>query len=220
MAYINRLTDINYNLTKSNNIQSDIDTKINNINGSVSNINNIFSNIYNNGLNVSDITSQTSLNRIDTKMNTLSTIDNKLGGLLSNKMYGVYNTSNVPVKVDNTGAIYTIKNQLGGFANGLNDKTITISSVSDWIDVSSYKYIICYYEDTSIIYSEDISIEFSFTYDETTLIIPNLNISTTVNGSKRYGRMDKTYIPGINYIRLRNNSAGDLMNIFFTITGL
>ncbi len=218
MAYVNRLTDINNNLTNSNNIQSDINMKVNNINGSVSSINNTFSNIYNNGLNVSDTISQISLNSIDTKIDTLTTIDNKLGGLLSNKMYGTYNTSNVPVKVDNMGAIYTVNNQLGGFANGLNNKTI--STVSDWIDVSSYRYIVCYYEDTSTSYSEDISVEFSFTYDETTLIIPNINIIPNVSGFKRYGRLDKTYIPGINYIRLRNNSMDDLTNVFFTITGL
>ncbi len=218
MAYVNRLTDINNNLTNSNNIQSDINMKVNNINGSVSSINNTFSNIYNNGLNVSDTISQTSLSSIDTKIDTLTTIDNKLNGLLLNKMYGTYSDAVIPVKVDSTGSFYTNKNQLGTYANGLNNKTIV--TVSDWINVSDYQYIVCYYEDTTITSNDDIIIEFSFTYDETTLIIPNISITPVINGGKRRGRLDKTYIPGINYIRIRNSSSSyDFTNVVFTVTG-
>ena len=209
MAYINRLTDINTNLSSILNKQIIANTNINTITGTIQSIN---SNL---------ITELNNINTSNTLMtntfNTITLINDKLGATLNTSIHGRHISDSVPIKVNNLGEIYTVKNQLGSYANGLNDNMI--ETVSPWIDVSAYRYIICYYEDTNIDIIVNPNIEFAFTYDNLNIIDPNIEIILTTTSTKRIGRIDKLYIPSINYIRIKNNSSTTLDNVFFTITG-
>jgi hypothetical protein len=149
--------------------------------------------------------------------NNLVTIGNTLAGTLNTAIYGNDGTTDVQVKVDSVGNVSTIGYQLGSYANGINNGSII--SASAWIDISDYKYIICYYQDANPSILNNPTIQFSFTNDNSTLIIPNITINTVSDGVNRYGRIDKTYTTGINYIRVVNNSINTLTNVYFTITG-
>ena len=199
MAYINRLTDINMNLTMLNNKQAINNNYINNINGNIDSL-----------LKVSE-SSDININ------NNLNTIGETLAGTLNTAIYGNDGTTNVHVKVDSIGNVSTFTYQLGSYANGINNGSII--SASPWIDISNYKYIICYYQDSNIGLLDPI-IQFSFTNDNTNIINPNITINTVSDGIKRNGRIDKTYTTGINYIRIINKDVTTLTDVYFTITGV
>jgi hypothetical protein len=212
MAYINRLTDINMNLMNINDKQLTGNTKLNNINGNLDSIltssNNILTTL-NSTINVND-------NMTHTYLNTIST---NLTGTLNSAIFGNNGTTNTQVKVDTLGNISSISYQLGSYANGIDNGSIDALDSSGWFDITDYTYIVAYYEDTKHLVSDDISVEFSFTDDELSLIIPNIIINLVNNGTKRYGRIDKLDVPGIKYIRIRNESSTILTNVYFTITG-
>ena len=139
--------------------------------------------------------------------------------MLNTAIFGYNGTTNTQVKVDTLGNVSSISYQLGSYANGISNGSISASSTSSWIDITDYTYIVAYYEDTSFNVFQLPTIELSFTNDELSLVIPNITINLFNNGTKRYGRIDRIETAGIKYIRIRNSSPSTFTNVYFTITG-
>lgn len=165
---------------------------------------------------------------VEQQLNILNQIINMNGNIKTtnttlNNMISLTTTNNTLLNDIYNMIGYTI--QGGSFV--LNDeihKTFT-----RWFDISSYIYIVCYYMDTIVGSSiddtyPDLMVEFSFTNDENAIIInPNITIIPIVINNKRYGMLNKTDVPGINYMRFTTiipTTSYTLNNIFFSISGV
>ena len=166
---------------------------------------------------------------IEQQLNILNQIINmnsniKTTNTILNNMISLTTTNNTLLNNIYNRIGYTIQGGSFVLSNDLYKTT------TRWFDISSYIYIVCYYMDTVIGTSIDntypnLMVEFSFTNDDNAIII-NPDITIVVNytpSGHRYGILNKTYVPGINYMRFTTiipTTSYTLNNIFFSISGV
>ena len=165
---------------------------------------------------------------VEQQLNTLNQIINMNGNIkttntILNNMISLTTTNNTLLTDIYNKIGYTIQGGSFVLNNDLYKET------TRWFDISSYIYIVCYYMDTVIGTSIDdtypnLMVEFSFTNDDNAIIInPNITITVTKENMNRYGVLNKTYVPGINYMRFTTiipTTSYTLNNIFFSISGV
>ena len=164
---------------------------------------------------------------VEQQLNTLNQIINMNGNIkttntILNNMISLTTTNNTLLNDIYNKTGYTIQGGSFVLSNELYKET------TQWFDISSYVYIVCYYMDTIVGSSIDntypnLMVEFSFTNDDNAIVI-NPNITITVNkiNMNRYGVLNKTYVPGINYMRFTTiipTTSYTLNNIYFSISG-
>ena len=168
---------------------------------------------------------------VEQQLNILNQLINMNGNIKTtnttlNNLISLTTTNNTTLNNIYNKIGYTIQD--GSFV--LNDDIY--KETTRWFDISSYIYIVCYYmdlvESTSTPIDEinaDLMVEFSFTNDDAAIIInPNITIAVnnTISGN-RYGILNKTDVPGINYMRFTTiitDPAYTLKNIYFSISGV
>jgi hypothetical protein len=116
-----------------------------------------------------------------------------------------------------TGSVTASANQYGAYANVANNITLTSSSVTAGVNVSAWTYFIGYYEDTTAVTPVG-QIRVQYSFDNVTYY--NLfNTQIFPSGTPRTATINKTDIPGINYLRLSNNTTSSLTGVVFTVMG-
>ena len=162
---------------------------------------------------------------VEQQLNILNQIINMNGNIkitnnTLNNLISLTNTNNTILTDIYNKTGYTI--QGGSFV--LTDEDY--KTYTRWFDISSYIYIVCYYMDkiegTSAELYPNIIVEFSTTNDDNAIIIkPDITIIPIKDGIYRQGVLNKTDVPGINYMRLKTNSNGyTLSSIYLNISGV
>jgi hypothetical protein len=116
-----------------------------------------------------------------------------------------------------TGSVTASANQYGSYANVANNITLASSSFTAGVNVSDWSYFIGYYEDTTPVTPVG-QIRVQYSFDNVTYY--NLfNTQIFASGTPRTATINKTDIPGINYLRLSNNTTSSLTGVVFTVMG-